>query len=80
LLPLGVGLLLVPLHHKDNTWWVTLLVAAGQFLVLGWTARRIYQYEAQVGQTTLATGVWVLVLLLTLGFSFLLWLFSHLAL
>ena len=80
LLPLVVVLLLVPLHHKDNAWWLTLLVGVGQCLVLGWTAQRISHYQAQVGKTTLGTWVWVLVLVLAGGFSFLLWLFSHLAL
>jgi hypothetical protein len=80
LLPLLVALVLVPVHHKDNSWWLTSLVVAGQCLVLGWTAQRIHHYEVQVGKTTLATWVWVLVLLFTVCFSFLLWLFSHLAL
>jgi hypothetical protein len=80
LLPLALVLLMVPLHHKDNAWWVTLLVGAGQCLVLGWTAQRIYHYQAQVGKTTVATWVWVLVFVLTVCLSFLLWLFSHLAL
>lgn len=61
-LPMGGAFLLVLGHESPPHSW---LVALCQCLLFGWTARQIIRREAQVGKTTYATWLFLLLVILT---------------
>lgn len=70
--PVGTALLVSTLHSR-STW---LAVALGQLLLLSLSGKQISEHEAQVGQTTYATWLFLLLVGGVILLSFFFWLFA----